>query len=1103
MQSTAIFRAFFLTPWLVACAAHTLAAAELASPAEIVRRAALRGGLVVHIAGDAEPGRRTVAFRVDERFVVQGLERSGTRLAAARAYLRENSLSGPVSVLPWNGSRLPYADGLVNLLVIESEANLPSAEILRVLAPRGVAFVQVGDSWKRIAKPWPSDIDEWTHFLHGPDNNAVADDTRIEPLRYLQWIAGPRWARSHDHLSSVSGAVSANGRVVYVIDEGPTAAVTEPPEWKLVARDAFNGVLLWKKDLGRWEDPLRPFRSGPAELPRRLVAVGDRVYVTLGYGEPVSELDAATGEVLRTHAGTENTHEIIVADGRLHVVISVPLDEKSPTTGRVLRRLAPWRGGYDVFVTEYMPKHLRVIDAASGDLVWKKEGPDVVSILPLTLLVAEGKVLFQNPDHVVALDAKTGREAWRAARPSVRRRYAWGPPTLVVQDGVVLSADRAASLPVDTRSSNPKLEGPSKKAATGDGTASSGTSRGGGDEDERLEWRVSSNHLLVEGEIVAFAADSGRRLWSAPCHEGFNAPVDVLVVDKKVYSGVLAWGRQPGITKVYDLHTGDVVAERSPDQKTYTVGFGHARCYRHKATTKYVLLGRAGVEFVDLGADRVIADHWVRGACQYGILPANGLVYAPQHSCACYITAKLDGFIALSGRRSIAAADEPEQLEKGPAYGAVAARAVEPGGTAWATYRGDAARSGTTSTSVTAALGRGWERSLAGPLTAVVVADGSLFVAQREAHTLHALNAASGSSLWSFTAGGRIDSPPTIHAGRVYFGSADGWMVCLRATDGALVWRYRVAPEERQIVSWGQLESAWPVHGSVLVCDGPGGEPTAYAAAGRTSYVDGGVQLCAVNAATGEPLFRRRISHRDPATGHEPQKTVRGVTMPGAMPDVLSTDGTSLFMRHQRFDLEGQPLPQKVDHLYSSAGFLSGEWWHRTFLQVGRDMRGGYGGWMASGRQRASGRALVRRGSRVWGFGRKGYESTGSHVGLKSSHHLFAAELRTSPATTGRKGRKKPAGGLRPQSLWSQAISFYPRAMLVAGDTLFLAGPERIADFDAPAPKGKVWLWAVRAQDGTKLAAHELASAPVYDSMATADGRLYFTTVDGRVVCRK
>jgi outer membrane protein assembly factor BamB len=699
-------------------------------------------------------------------------------------------------------------------------------------------------------------------------------------------------------------------------------------------------------------------------------------------------------------------------------------------------------------------------------------------------------VFFQNENHLMALKAQTGDVLWRTERPAIRHRYAWLTPTLVVKDGVVLSADRSPDLPVET----------------------------GNDDMTQLEWQVSANHILEPGQIMAFSVETGEKLWTAPTHEGFNAPPDVFVIDGKVFSGVLAWGKHPGITEVYDLHTGEVVATRSPDQEKYTLGFGHTRCYRHKATSNYVIHGRAGVEFLDVNADNVIADHWVRGACQYGILPCNGLVYAPTHPCACYITAKLSGFNALAGgEREMpkTGSKTPNLLEKGPAYGAMRrtsdprfrgdrlapAEAGGRGTSDWPTLRGDNARSGAAGFSLSPKLRPRWEKALPGPLTAVVCAGGRLYVARREAHTLHALRADNGSSIWSYTVAGRVDSPPTVHGGLVYFGSADGWMYCLRAEDGALVWRFCVAPESRQVISYGQLESAWPVPGNVLVCRQKGrANPIAYAAAGRSSYVDGGVYLCAVDAVTGELIARRRVYHMDPETGLEPQDKIRGVRMPGAIPDVLSSDGTSVFMRHQRFDLNGEPLEQNVDHLFCSAGYVDDTWWHRTYLQIGREMSGGYGGWGAAGRQRISGKALVRNESRAFGFGRKDYTITGSHLGLQSEFHLFGAETELIRQKQKKNAGRRPAP-TQVKYVWSRSIPFYPRAMLLAGKILFIAGPQDILDFDAKDPAGKVSLWAVSTEDGSTKGQYTLRASPVYDSFAASDGKLYFTTVDGRVIC--
>jgi len=599
---------------------------------------------------------------------------------------------------------------------------------------------------------------------------------------------------------------------------------------------------------------------------------------------------------------------------------------------------------------------------------------------------------------------------------------------------------------------------------------------------------------------MAFDARTGKRLWTAPCHEGFNSPVDIFVINGTVWSGVLAWGRQPGITRVLDLRTGRVVAERPPDQKTYTIGFGHTRCYRHKATTRYILQGRSGVEFIDVRSNRVIAHHWVRGTCQYGIMPANGLLYAPPHSCACYITAKLNGFNALSASRTPALTEQSPRLEKGPAFGASEAAAARPGD--WPTYRHDLARSGSTMTSLSPRLSPKWEKAIPGPLTPLVVAEGKVFVAQRDAHTLHALDAGDGAVVWSFSAGGRIDSPPTVHGGFAYFGSADGWVYCLRARDGALAWRFRAAPEPRQIVSYDQLESVWPVPGNVLVCVPKGrSRAVAYFVAGRCSYVDGGIYLYGLDARTGEAVITRRLCHLDPKTGEEPQRTIRGVSMPGLLPDVLSSDGASLFLRHARFDFDGQPQPENVEHLFTSVGFLDDSWWHRTYWQIGVAMRGGYGGWPVEGNRRISGRILCRDRDRVFGYGRKSYAITGSHPGLRVAHHLFAASAKLARAKPSPQQRRRRGPATRVNYLRSREVPFHVRAMVLAGKFLVIAGPRDVEDFASPSPSGPVSLWVVSPKDGEKLADYKLKAAPVFDSLAATPGRLYFATVDGRVVC--
>ena len=69
-------------------------------------------------------------------------------------------------------------------------------------------------------------------------------------------------------MASMSAMVSAGGRVYYIFDEGPTASVILPAKWSLIGRDAFNGVVLWKRPIDSWHPHLYPLKSGPASLPR-------------------------------------------------------------------------------------------------------------------------------------------------------------------------------------------------------------------------------------------------------------------------------------------------------------------------------------------------------------------------------------------------------------------------------------------------------------------------------------------------------------------------------------------------------------------------------------------------------------------------------------------------------------------------------------------------------------------------------------------------------------------------------------------------------------------------------------------------------------------
>lgn len=226
---------------------------------EILEKGGVQAGLIVHLGcGD---GQVLAALRAGENYLVHGLEKDSAERERARAHIHGQGLYGPVSVDDWDGTRLPYAENTVNLLVSQTPEGVADDEIQRVLVPGGVALAKEEGVWAKTVKPWPHEIDEWTHYLHGPSNNAVASDEVVGPPRRLQWVNPPSWSRSHDHLSSLSAAVLSGGRLYYILDKGPAASVAMPPKWTLIARDAFNGLPLWERSIDQWEWHLRPFRG--------------------------------------------------------------------------------------------------------------------------------------------------------------------------------------------------------------------------------------------------------------------------------------------------------------------------------------------------------------------------------------------------------------------------------------------------------------------------------------------------------------------------------------------------------------------------------------------------------------------------------------------------------------------------------------------------------------------------------------------------------------------------------------------------------------------------------------------------------------------------
>jgi len=219
----------------------------LSCNAGVVQDSGPQGGIVVHLnCGD---GAATAPMAAGNNCLIHGLDKDAANITKAREHLRPKNLRGRVSVAHYDGRTLPYGDNMINLLVADSLGDVPLAEVMRVLAPKGAAII----GGKKTVKPWPANIDTWPQYLNKADNNAVAMDSIVGPPRRIQWLGKPLWSRSHMGISTIVSVVTCNGRLFSIEDRSPPDNPFLPGNFMFVARDAFNGRTLWTRKITRWE----------------------------------------------------------------------------------------------------------------------------------------------------------------------------------------------------------------------------------------------------------------------------------------------------------------------------------------------------------------------------------------------------------------------------------------------------------------------------------------------------------------------------------------------------------------------------------------------------------------------------------------------------------------------------------------------------------------------------------------------------------------------------------------------------------------------------------------------------------------------------------
>lgn len=669
---------------------------------------------------------------------------------------------------------------------------------------------------------------------------------------------------------------------------------------------------------------------------------------------------------------------------------------------------------------------LFALDAATGERLWRTGSQDKA----IQYFVADENRVYAiigkpgkgrgsiSPtiEAIVAYDAAKGQEVWRFDEVKDSRCYR-----------IVLAGDRVVV---------PYF--PAKGKGGGGGGASAVT------------------------QMAVLDAADGKMLWNDPTQrraQGHFFPTAVM--DQQI----LSLGHS---VNSYDLKTGDHIANWRSNEG----------CIDKRMTPGLLFAGF--MVYTDPTAEVPGTNlPWVaRTHCDTAVTPAAGLVFSPATNCGCVDF--LRGTLAFSTEQPRPVTGE--RLVKGPAPAPAGGVAAEP---PWPAFLGGPQRVSAAdvpagfvpkrvrwarqiATFPDSPLAQDWRRDeiMGYPVSAPTVGYGLIYVALPQQHRIAALDAATGEGRWTFHADARIDGPPTLANGLAVFGSRDGWVYALDARNGRLVWKFHAAASDRLITEVSNIESASPAFASVLVANG-----AVYAAAGRSTVIDGGILLWKLDLSTGRELARvsqdtppAELSRRFVENRTYNTSYLRDIATQQLL--VLSGDGTMILSSSGWFDLDLKPVAEGADGPILSSRSIP---LHSRAQDVARHL---------SGRDYdtfAVARLAVTREVAVLDFG-------------DSMTAVKPAVFDTPPAARrGLSGKRQDA--MMKEALWTRKLKWdETRALAARPDVIHTVTGKEIATLNATTGEA-LHTWTL---DDVQV---------LNDGIAIGDNALYLICEDGTVIC--
>lgn len=751
---------------LLAVLVSIVSSASAESATEQLSQLDLRRGVVAMVGLSDQEAASLVDVCKSKELIVyfqtaDAVQARGIREAAAEAQL----LGQRLFVEHTHAPSIQMGNNVADRVLVGGAADpaISADEILRVLRPRGIALL--GND--KLVKPVPEGTDDWSHPYHGPDNNPQSKDQLVKGTFRTQFIGYPMFSPMPEQ------SVIANGRIYKAMGHIAHKANQNEMLNTLLCINAFNGTILWRRDLS------------PGFMLHRntMVATDDALY--MGDHESCKVIDGQTGE-LREEIKVDLSISdgpvwkwMAMQDGVLYALVGNP-EIEIETQRSVRRGLGHWPWGmwdghdYDDPRTSFgFGRTLVAIDLESGERLWHYRSDDFLDARAICM--NDTQIYCYCPGRfLAAIDRESGELSWKNSDTDL----------------------------MEAIGDNEKAQ----HYITGYATT--------------CYMKCTQDHLFFAGpqraRMVVASAKDGKLAWTHP-----TGNLQLVLRD----DGVWAAGPQQSENGMRLDYTSGQVLATFPARRACTRATGcvDSIFFRANGGTVRVLTESNTAQHIDP----------MRPPCQDGVLVAGGHLYWGPWMCGCQLS--LYGNIGLRPAASpegtsLSAADSAgAALVIGNDSASFEPLQPQPGD--WSTYRGNAAQNDVCTVAIPGNVEVEWSIKVCDQVlpTAPVTADGLVFVADRRG-AVQAFDA-DGKLLWRQYTGGPIYYPPTVAHDRVFLGSADGRVYAFGARDGRFLWSYRVGPSSERIPVYDQLIAAWPVSGGVVV-DGD----TVYAAAGITHY---------------------------------------------------------------------------------------------------------------------------------------------------------------------------------------------------------------------------------------------------------------------------